>query len=272
MAGPLVVENDLKQLTIVARYELLKHFRRRRLFAVLIITFALAALYLIIPPVLGIDYPENAKSFAGNFFGQTTLFIVIAGAFFAGDAISSEFEHRTGYIIFANPTKRVVFVLGKYLGAFLSILAVVILYYLIGLASMLGLYGSVPIEIAPSLGFSLLYVCSVLGLTFFFSSIFRGSIGATLLSFFLLFMILPIISSVVGSFGGNEPWYMVTYAAGIITTVFNPPAQRHVVQVSERMSLHIWSPDFVISVFVMFAYFIIPLILSIFITNKKEMA
>jgi len=267
-----IERNDFAQIGIVTRYELLKHLRRRRLFAVLAINFVVCALQLVIPPALGISYQRNVKDFAGSFFGFINLLIITSGAFFAGDAIASEFEHKTGYITFVNPVRRVTLVLGKFVAAFLSVVMVISIYYVVGILSMLGIYGSVPLEVAKSFVYAVLYICSVLGLTFFFSSIFKGSMGATLLSFFMLFMILPIVNAVF-TFTGSEPWYVLTYAAGIITEIINPPSVRvEKIQVPNS-DLTIWNfhPVILTSVVVLALYFAVTLMLSLFIAKRKEM-
>jgi len=267
-----IERNDFTQIGIITRYELLKHLRRRRLFAVLAINFVVCALQLVIPPALGTSYQPNVKDFAGSFFGFINLLIITSGAFFAGDAIASEFEHKTGYIIFVNPVRRVTLVLGKFVAAFLSVAMVISIYYVVGILSMLGIYGSVPLEVGASFAYAVLYICSVLGLTFFFSSIFKGSMGATLLSFFTLFMILPIVNAVF-TFTGSEPWYVLTYAAGIITEIINPPPVRIEKFSVPNSNLTIWifHPDFLTSVIVLVAYFVVTLLLSLFISKRKEM-
>lgn len=276
MKLPTNTSEDLQQIVTVTRYELLKHLRRKRLYAVMAIATLVCTLYLILPPALGLPYASKAEDFAQSFFSQTALFITIAGAFFAGDAIASEFEHKTGYIIFPNPIRRTTLVLGKFIAAFLSVLLVVVLVYGIGSLSMLGIYGSVSIEVAASFSYAILYICSVLGLTFLFSSIFKGSMGATLFSFFLLFMILPIPSSILGSFGGIEPLFDVTYAARIITQVFiTPPPERHIERYIEagevKMTIHAYNPDVAISILVMTSYFIVTFAMCLLITNRKEL-
>lgn len=266
-----IESNDFAQIGIVTRYELLKHLRRRRLIAVLAIDLVVCALQLVVPPALGISYQRDVKDFAGSFFGFVNLLIIMSGAFFAGDAIASEFEHKTGYVIFVNPVRRVTLVLGKFVAAFLSVVMVISIYYVIGILSMLGIYGSVPLEMGESFAYAVLYVCSVLGLTFLFSSIFKGSMGATLLSFFTLFMILPIVTAVF-TFTGSEPWYVLTYAAGIITEIINPASVRvRHIQVN-NLTMWIFHPDFLTSVVVLAFYFVATLVLSLFIAKRKEMA
>ena len=259
-----------RQVCIVTRYELLKHLRRRRLVAVLVITLAVAALQLVVPPAFNIPYAKEPKGFAQSFLGFVDMLIIICGAFFAGDAIASEFEHKTGYVIFPNPVKRVVLFAGKFLAALFSVLLMVGLYYAICAFSMLAIYGTPIVEVSYSFVYAFLYLLGVLGLTFLFSTILRGSMGATLLSFFTLFMILPITQSML-TLTGNEPWYIITYAAGIITQVINPPKVRVEKMTVGNMTVWIFHPDITTSVLVLLAYFLVTVALSILIFRQKQM-
>lgn len=259
-----------KQTCIVTRYELLKHFRRRRLVAVVVITIAVAALQLIVPPTFDIPYAEEPKGFAQSFLGFVDLLIIICGTFFAGDAITSEFEHKTGYIIFPNPVKRVVLFIGKFFAALFSVLLMVGLYYGICTFSMLAIYGVAIVEMAYSFTYAFLYLLGVLGLTFLFSTLLRGSMGATLLSFFFLFMILPITQTML-TLTGNEPWYIITYAAGVITQVINPPQVRVEKMTVGNMTVWIFHPDVTTSALVLLAYFLATMALSMLIFRQKQM-
>lgn len=266
-----VKTSEFKQIAIVTRYELLKHLRRRRLYAVLIITALITALQLVIPIVFNIPFPEQAKAGASSFFGFVSLLVIITGAFFAGDAIASEFENKTGFIIFPNPVKRVSIVLGKFAAAFFSSLLAIGLYYAIGAGALLGIYGAIPLETAFSFAYAILSLCSVLGLSLLFSAVLKGSMGATLLAFFTLFMIMPIASSVL-MLTGNEPWYLSTYASGMITQTINPQNDTVIQIPGSSFKVYTFYPKFPVSVIVMFAYFVVSLALSIVITNRKEMA
>jgi ABC-2 type transport system permease protein len=263
--------NDLQQTGIVARYELLKHFRRRRIYSVVVIAALIGVLQLVVPLAYNIPFPQQAKEWASSFLSFAGFLIIIVGAFFAGDAISSEFELKTGYIVFANPVKRSSIVLGKFAAAFLSSLITIGFYYLIGTSALLGIYGSVPIEVAASLGYACLYLCCVLGFTFLFSALLKGSIGATLLSFFMFLLIFSIVSQVI-SITGNEPWFLPSYASGMITQVINPQNDTIIVVPGSSVRFHTFYPKFPASLIVLAGYFVATLALSVVVTKRKEMA
>jgi ABC-2 type transport system permease protein len=263
---------DLKQIGIVMRYELLKHLRRRRLIAVLAITLIVSSLQLAVPPAFNIAYPEEPKSFAESFLSFVHLLVIICGAFFAGDAIASEFEQKTGYILFPNPVKRVVLVAGKFLAAVISVFLMVGLYYAICFLSILTIYGVTLNQLVHSFAYAFLFLLGVLGLTFLFSSLLKGSMGATLLSFFMLFMILPIMEGVL-TITGNEPWYSITYSSQIITEVINPSSVRveKIVVKDSPITVWVFHPDFLTSTVVLLTYFIATLVLTLLIIDRKEM-
>ena len=261
--------NSLAHIGIVTRYELLKHLRRRRVHAVLIITLLIGLLTIVVPLALRVSFPQQEKEWASAFFAVSSFLIIIAGTFFAGDAIASEFEHKTGYIIFTNPVKRASLVTGKFLAALISALLTIGVYYVIGAGAMLGIYGTVPVEVAASLAYSILYLCCVLGFTFLFSALLKGSMGATLLSFFMFLLIFSGVSSAI-TLAGVEPWFIPTYASGMITQVISP--QKDYVQTIQGLKIYAFFPKFPISIIVLVVYFVATLALSILITRRKQMA
>lgn len=263
--------SNLRQIIVVTRYELLKHSRRRRLFAVLIIAALAGILLIVVPYTLNVALPKAAKDWASTFFSFASTLTVVVGAFFAGDAIASEFEHKTAYVLFPNPVKRTSLVLGKFTAALASTLLPIGFYYILGAGGLLSIYGTVPLEIATSFLYAILYLLCVLGLTFLFSALLKSSMSATLLSFFMFILILQIVSSVI-TLAGIEPWYMPNYEGGSITQVINPQQDRVLEFPGSPLKVYQFYPKFPTSVIVLSAYFIAALALSIVVTNKKEMS
>lgn len=261
----------LQHVSIVARYELLKHLRRKRLLAVFVIAALTGLLLIVVPYALNVTLARDSKSWASTFFGFTTTLTVIVGAFFAGDAISSEYEHKTGYMLFPNPVKRTSLVLGKFVAAFVSGLLPIGFYYVLGAIGMLSSYHTMPWETGVSFLYALLYLLCVLGLTFLFSSLLKSSMAATLLSFFMFIFILSIVSSVI-TLAGMEPWYLPNYAAGSITQVINPQNDAVIQFPGSSLKLYTFYPKFPVSIIIQAAYLVVALALSIVITNRKEMA
>lgn len=263
-------DSDMRQIGIVTRYELLKHLRRRRLPAVLLITGLVGILLIVVPYALNVQLPDEAKQWGYTFFSFAAILIVIVGTFFAGDAIASEFEHKTGYVLFPNPVRRISLVLGKLAAAFISSLLPIGLYYALGIGSLLAIYHTVPLEIGASFLYALLCLCCVLGGTFLFSAVLRSSMTATLLSFFTFILIFQIVSSVV-TLAGVEPWFMPNYAAGSIIQVINPQKDTIMDIPGSPIKVYQFYPKFPVSIIVQAAYFIGAFALSVIVTSRKEM-
>lgn len=267
------IMEDITHTYIVIQYELQKHLRRRRLALAIILAVVLPILFYAIPKIWNTGFADTSESFASINLGFVNLLIIISAALFAGDAISGEFEKKTALLIFSTPQRRTSIFVGKYIAALLAIFVVVSLYYIITIVEIAGIYGmdNIPYEVVISYLLALLYVCGVLSLTFFFSSILKGVISSTLLSFFSLMMILPIVSMLL-TVAKIEPWFIVTYSAGLITDVFGLPTHGGVVMGGPEggRRLVMYTPDFATGVEVMVAYCVILFIISIIIADRKD--
>jgi ABC-2 type transport system permease protein len=201
--------SNFEKLGIVIKYEFLKHIRRRRLYIVLGIALLVELLMLILIPVLlpG-GYPSDVMIMAGMLTVGPSL-AAIGAVFFAGDAIAGEFESKTGFLLFTNPIKRVVLWTGKYLASLIAVELLIVFTYIIIAIALLVIYKQVPVEILGSFGLCLLYASAVLSLTFFFSAISKGSMGATVMTLLFVFVISGIVESVLG-FTGNPYWFMIS--------------------------------------------------------------
>jgi ABC-type transport system involved in multi-copper enzyme maturation permease subunit len=264
------IMEDITHTYIAMQYELRKHLRRRRLAIAIILAVILPILFYAIPKIWNVEFADTSESFATANLGFVTLLITISAALFAGDAVSGEFEKKTALLTFSTPQRRTSIIIGKYIAALFAIIIVVSLYYIITTIEIAGVYGmdNTPSELLKSYLLTLLYVCGVLSLTFFFSSVLKGVMSSTLLSFFTLLMILPIVSTLLGV-AEIEPWFIVTYSAGLITNVFGLRGREvSVAKGTEGGSTY--TPDFVTGVEVMVAYALIFFVISIIIAVRKD--
>ncbi len=212
--------SNLEQLQIVIRYEFLKHFRRKRLYIVLGIALLVEALVLILIPILmDKGYPDDALTMAALLAAGPSL-AVIGAVFFAGDAIAGEFESKTGFLLFINPVKRLVLWTGKFLAGFIATAILVIFSYIIIIIALLAIYQQVPVELLKSFGLCLLYAGAVLSVTFLFSSLSKGSMGATVITLLFIFVICGILEGVLTA-TGNPSWYILSAAGDSVTAVLS---------------------------------------------------
>jgi len=268
------IREDMAHTVLSVRYEILKHMRRTRLLIALSLAIVLPVLFYIIPRVANVSFASTADGFMSNILGFGSFLIIISAALFAGDAVSGEFESKTALLTLSTPQRRTSIFIGKYLAAMLAVFTIVTLYYLVGVFEVIGIYGvsKVPIVTMRSYLLALLYATAVLSLTYFFSSIIKGTMASTLLSFFGLIMILPIVSSLM-MVAKVEPWFIVTYSAGLITNVFlqpgfgggggggggGPPD-----------AFTSYSPQFTTGVEVMAAYAIVFFIIAIVLSVRRD--
>ena len=210
--------SELEKLRIVTGYEFLKHIRRRRLWIVLAIALVAEAAVLILIPVLGDGYPRNVLAMAGILTVGPAM-AAIGAIFFAGDAIAGEFESKTGFMLFTNPVRKITLWAGKFLAGYIAVALLVIFTYIIIAISLLVIYGEVPIEMFKSFGLCMLYSASIISLTFFFSSVSKGAMGATVMTLLFIWVFSGILESVLG-FTGNPYWFLTSAQGDSIAMVY----------------------------------------------------
>lgn len=218
----LAPPSDMEQISLVFRHEILRFIRSWRLPAAMVIVFVIALLILVIPPALGSDYPSGPDAFFRTFAQFSGILVVISATLFGADAIVSEFQQRTGYIIFPTPTRREVIFAGKFLGSFAACMVVLATHYGVGAAAGLAITGSTSYRIGLSFILAAFYMWGILAVAYLISSLMKGSTGSNILVFFLFFMIFPIVSG-VASVAGVEPTPVPTYAGGVVSDVLEDP-------------------------------------------------
>ena len=212
--------SDFEKLRIVTRYEFLKHIRRRRLWIILGLALLVELAVLILVPVLRTGgYPKDVILPTGGViqgvlimaalltFGPTLA--ALGAVFFAGDAIAGEFESKTGFTLFTNPVKKLVLWSGKFIACYLATVALIIFIYIIITVALYAIYHTLPFELVKSFGLCLLYAAAVLAVTFFFSAVSKGSMGATVITLVFIWVISGIVESVL-AFTNNPYWFMIS--------------------------------------------------------------
>jgi ABC-type transport system involved in multi-copper enzyme maturation permease subunit len=262
---------ELEKLRIVIGYEFLKHIRRKRLYVILGLTLLAELAVLILVPVLGDGYPDNVMVMAALLSVGPAL-ATIGAIFFAGDAIAGEFENKTGYILFTNPVGRMTLVIGKYLACYAAVLLLVVLGYVIVSISLLAIYGNIPIETLSSFGLCLLYAGAVLSVTFFFSSISKGAMGATVITLVFIMVISSIIDSIL-MMTGQPHWFMLSNNGDTISTIYG--GYELFMGGFGGMGdapFEFESPSISLSVLSMALYLVVGFLLSIWISKRRQLA
>ncbi len=265
---------DINHVYLNTLFELKKHWKKNRIILVSLLAIALPLLFYAIPPLLGSDYSDTANGFASSNLAFITLMIIISAAMFTGDSISSEFENRTGLMLFPTPQRQNSIFVGKYIASLLATWLAVMLYYLVTLIAIGQIYGfdQVSMEFGQSFFLALLYSASAVSLIYFFSSVMKRSITSTLIGFFALMMILPIVSLVL-TLGDVDPWFIITHSADLITDVLGASTTSFgsASHGGPMSGLADFSPDFYVGIEVMTAYAIGFFVAGLGIANRKKM-
>lgn len=100
--------DSISQARIITKFELLNYFRSRRFYVLLAITGAIAAILTFVVADLGYErFGLTPLEFYSSWWGISANFVIIfCGIFFGGDAISGEFQNKTGYFLVGNPLRR----------------------------------------------------------------------------------------------------------------------------------------------------------------------
>src|SRR5271169_67887 len=226
------VPNSMAQVRITIRYTFLDYLRSRR-FAILLGIMLLISVILTV--VVAYYRPASfvssgTLSFYSGWWGMSASFIVIlSGIFFGGDAISGEFQNKTGYFTLPNPIRRSSVYIGKWISAFIAASIVLFIFMAITVANEALYYPlSIPWQFAESFLFAWFYLMAVLGFTFFFSSLFKSTSYSILVTAILFLFAFTLIETLVAALAQIEPWFILTYGSEIIGNVLASPYPAHI--------------------------------------------
>jgi len=265
------ITGEINDTYLSVRFELQKHMRRKRLLIVAVLAIVMPLIFNVIPTVGDTNFTASADIFAAAVLSFITVLTVITAALFTGDAVSGEFEKKTGLLLFPTTQSRVSIFLGKYIAALLATFLVVSLYCAVTTLEIGVIYGvgEIPTELAQSYSLALLYSMSAVSIVFFFSSVLKGTISSTILGFVFLIMVLPIVETIL-QFTDVEPWFIVTYSSGLITEALGGidfafgPGGQHIGSLA-------FTPDLDVGIMVMIAYTIIFFLGGVVVANRKSL-
>ncbi len=168
----------------------------------------------------------NTPGFSQRLVGFLWSFVlldlpVFASVFFGSPAISSEIESKTAFYVFPLPIPRYVLLLAKYFAAVSVTIAVIMIYLIIqGIVFYMVFNGILLVPYFLSMGLTILFIFSIVALTFLVSTIFNKNTYAYIsvfLLYFLIFYAYTIISEVLYKV---VPYYLLNNSASIIERVY----------------------------------------------------
>jgi ABC-2 type transport system permease protein len=266
------VPSGLAQCGVQAEFEFLNYLRSTRFYILLAIVATIgiaimAVMYVYKPSA----YLSSPMSFYSVWWGTiVNLCVTLTGIFFGADAISTEFQNKTGYYLLPNPVRRSSIFAGKWIAAFSASAIAIGVYAAITLADGAIYFGSsVPYQFGESFVLAICYIFPVLGVSFFISSLFKNNSYSILVTAILLLFGFNLITPLVTALSNSEPWYVLSYGAGIISSVLSssgyPP---HVVVTAAGSSLYVATiPE---GLAIMLTYFVVTSILGITLFEKED--
>lgn len=265
------VPSNLAQCGFQAEFELVNYLRSTRFYILLAIVATIgiaimAVMYVYKPST----YTSSPLAFYSAWWGNVVgLCVILTGIFFGADAISTEFQNKTGYYLLPNPVSRSSIYIGKWIASFLASTIAIGVYAAITIADGAVYFGSnIPYQFGESFVFALIYIFPILGVSFFLSSVFKNNSYSILLTAILLLFVFSYITPLITTFTNSEPWYVLSYGAGIISNVLTPSGYppNEVV----RVGFATYNATIPEGLAIMIAYFVISTILGLILFEKKD--
>lgn len=208
------------------RFESLKNWKAKRIFVALSAACLLAVLFFIIPLLTNTDFPTEADEFLASNLGLVNYLIILNAIIFGADAINREYQQKTTLLIYPLPQRRTSIVVGKFIVQLLTSWVILNTFYLIISLELVIIYGikALTDDMLKSLLFTFIYMGATLSIAFFLSSITNSPAISMALVFFLYFLLLPTLNSVLLLVDIDSTWLVTNYSC-IITKVFRFPSE-----------------------------------------------
>jgi ABC-2 type transport system permease protein len=274
-----IVPSSIAQAGITTKYALLDYIRSRRFYILLAITVIIGLILTAVAAYRPEFFNTSEIGFYANWWGLTATFVVVLSAiFFGGDAISGEFQNKTGYYGVPNPIRRSSIYIGKYVAALIASTVILAVFTVITIANGVYYVSGVPYQFAESLLFAWFYLVAVLGFTFFFSSLFKSGSMSILVTAILFLFAFALINELVMRFVQIEPWFLINYGASIIGNVLSSPYPPHQLtttgsgfggQITTTTAFNASIPE---GLAIMGIYFVITAIVGLILFERKEFA
>ncbi len=214
----------IKPIFYTLIFEMKSQRKKFYFFSIVTIVVAILLGYILqlIPTYLLSDTQAEFFNTSLQFISFITLFA--ACLFFSG-IICSEYDKKTGFIVFPKINKYKL-ILGKYLGNLVLVVAIISVYYFIlGLLGFFYYGGPINIRFFYSYGIAILYIIALSSFVTFFSSFIR-SVNLTIISTLIILLIgFRIADQIVTLiFAENfEPLYSLAYLGSLITGILEYP-------------------------------------------------
>ena len=197
---------------------------------------------------------------------------VFASVFFGSPAISSEIENKTAYFIFPLPINRYKLFFGKYFAAFTVTMFIVGIYLVFEVVTLTYLLGTIPVTyFLDSCLMLILFIFSIMAVTFLISAIFNKNTYAYITVFVIYYIVFEAGSFIIELLYKYTPVYLLNEAGSIIERVYINinPGNAFVTKVDINPAPF---SDIILSAMIMIIYTVVALVIGMLLFEKKEVS
>lgn len=256
---------------LIYRENLRFYFRTRRFQVILPLYVFLGVLgpALILRGVL--PKPADVYAFTSQTLGDFSNVVLLVCALLAGDAISRDFS-REGYFTLTQPVRRSEIMAARYLSAFTAALIVVFVEMGIGVGFSEYMYGGVVPEIWEIALTGVLLTASLTAFVMMFSSLTKSPALSIVTAIVVLIIAMPIVSGVLEFLTRVEPWFLITYAAQVVSNLAQKTYPPHlVVEGLGDRKIYIYSPSVPEGVAIMLGYMGVSILVAWAVYSRREL-
>jgi ABC-type transport system involved in multi-copper enzyme maturation permease subunit len=270
--------SDFEQWRTVTFLQLSHYVRTNRFYGLLGFVVLISSLSLAFEVDAGIAAVQvqqlyRSSEYLSNYLVNTGLWVILAAAFFGGDALSVDFSTGAGYYMLVLPIRRPVLLAGRYAAATLVTLAVVGVYYVFGIAGAIYFFGAPSIPwnlLAESIGAAALFALAALSVAFCVSAFIRSPAAGVLITVLALYVGFTTLQAVV-ELAGIEPWMSLTYAGGAMAAILDTDfVHIQTIPLGEDQYYTIWVATVTEGLAIMAGYVAFFLPLSAYLYQRKE--
>lgn len=270
--------SDFDQWRIVTSHQLAHYLRTNRFYGLLgfvVLVSGLTLAFEIDAGVAAVQVQQlfRPSEYLSNYLVNTGLFVVLAAAFFGGDALSVDFSTGAGYYMLVLPIRRPVLLAGRYTAATLVTLAVLGVYYVFGTVGAAYFFGTSNLpwgNLALSLGVAVVFALAALSVAFCVSAFVRSPAAGVLITVLALYVGFTTLQATV-ELAGLEPWFSLSYAGGAMAAVLDTDfVHLQAIPLGEDQYYTIWSATVSEGLAIMAAYVAVFLPLSAYLYQRKE--
>jgi len=269
--------SDFEQWRIATTLQLGHYLRTNRFYGLLGFVTLVSSLTLAFQvaagiPAIQIEQLYRSSEYLSNNLAYTGLWIILAAAFFGGDALGVDFSTSAGYYMLVLPIRRSVLLAGRYTAATLVTFAIVGVNYALDLAGGVYFFGGSTIPwglLLESLGIAALFALAALSVAFCVSAFVRSPSAGVLVTVLALYVGFTILQAVL-ELAGIEPWFSFPYAGTAMASVMDTDFVQQTIPLGAQQYYTIWVANVSEGIAIMAAYLAVFLPLSIFLYQRQE--